>query len=184
MFILGGNAAGLLNKKESFLRNISIFKPAAYLIQESKVSQKNRVEVADYVIFEHIRKTGGGGGVLTAVHKALNPINIGDDVEGEEIVAVEATFGDRKLRLINGYGPQETETEEIKKKFFTRLDLEIKRAKMAGSLICRHGKSRKHASTDCGQIFRKLWTFLDKQQIFDRCTHKWPKFCITYPQLT
>ena len=135
MFILGGNAAGLLNKKDSFLRNISVFKPAAYLIQESKANQKNRVKVTDYVTFEHIRKTSGGGGVLTAVHKALNPINVGDDIEGEEIVVVEATFGERKVRLINGYGPQETETEEIKKNFFIRLDLEIKRAKMSGLLL-------------------------------------------------
>ena len=32
----------------------------------------------------------------------------------------------------------------------------------------RHGKSRKHASVACGQFFRKLWTFLDKQRIFGR----------------
>ena len=30
--------------------------------------------------------------------------------------------------------------------------------------ICRHGKSRKHASNACGQFLKKLWTFLDKQQ--------------------
>ena len=136
MFILGSNAAGLLNKKESFLRNIAIFKPAAYLIQESKLTQKNQVLVDDYVIFEHVRKHSGGGGVLTAVHKELNPISVSDEIEGEEIVVVEATTGGRKLRLINGYGPQETETEETRRNFFSRLDLEIKRAKMSGSLIC------------------------------------------------
>ena len=92
MFILGGNAAGLLNKKDSFLRNISIFKPAAYLIQESKVTHKNRVEVADYVIFEHVRKTSGGGGVLTAVHRALDPINVGEDTDGEQTVVVEVNL--------------------------------------------------------------------------------------------
>ena len=85
MFILGGNAAGLLNKKDSFIRNISIFKPAAYLIQESKVTQKNRLEVTDYVIFEHVRKNSGGGGVLTAVHKALNPINVGDETKKQKL---------------------------------------------------------------------------------------------------
>ena len=29
----------------------------------------------------------------------------------------------------------------------------------------RHGKSRNHASTACGQFLRKLWTFWDKQRI-------------------
>ena len=27
--------------------------------------------------------------------------------------------------------------------------------------VVRHGKSRKHVSLACGQVFRKLWTFLD-----------------------
>ena len=78
MFILGGNAAGLSNKKESFLRNISIFKPAAYFIQESKLTRKNKILVDDYVIFEHIRNNTVGGGVLTAVHKALNPVSVSE----------------------------------------------------------------------------------------------------------
>ena len=115
MFILGGNAAGLLNKKSSFLRNILIFKPAAYLIQETKVNRKNQLLVDDYVIFEHVRKVNAGGGVLTAVHKALDPISIGDEIDGEEFVVVEATLGDKKLRLINGYAPQETETEKARR---------------------------------------------------------------------
>ena len=136
MFILGGNAAGLSNKKESFLRNISIFKPAAYFIQESKLTRKNKILVDDYVIFEHIRNNTVGGGVLTAVHKALNPVSVSEEIEGEEIVVVEANLGKRKVRLINGYGPQESENEQVKKNFYSRLDVEVKRAKMAGTLIC------------------------------------------------
>ena len=31
---------------------------------------------------------------------------------------------------------------------------------------CKHEKSPKHASVACGQLLRKLWTFLDPQQIF------------------
>ena len=138
MFILGGNSAGLVNKNESFLRNISLFKPAAYFVQETKVPKKNKIQVDDYIIFENIRSKTTGGGILTAVHKALNPINVSDDVEGEEILVVEATISNnrQKIRFINGYGPQENENEEIKKNFYTRLDLEIKRAKFSGALVC------------------------------------------------
>ena len=139
MFILGGNSAGLANKKESFLRNISLFKPAAYFVQETKVNKKNKIQVDDYIIFENIRSKTTGGGILTAVHKALNPINVcDDDVEGEEILVVEAKISNnrQKIRFINGYGPQENENEEIKKNFYTRLDLEIKRAKFSGALVC------------------------------------------------
>ena len=136
MFILGSNSAGLMNKKESFQRNISLFKPAAYFIQESKVPKKNRIALNDYEIFEHIRNNTAGGGLLTAVHKSLNPISVSEEIEDEEILGVEATFGQNKLRLINGYGPQENETEETRKAFYTRLDFEIKRAKLSGCLIC------------------------------------------------
>ena len=68
MFILGGNSAGLLNKKESFLRNVSLFKPAAYFIQETKFTKKNKIQVDDYVIFENIRNRTGGGGIMTGSH--------------------------------------------------------------------------------------------------------------------
>ena len=34
------------------------------------------------------------------------------------------------------------------------------------SELGRHGKSCKHASIACGQLLRKLWTFLDEQCIF------------------
>ena len=128
MFILGGNSAGLVNKRESFLRNISLFKPVAYLIQESKVSRKNKIMVDDYAIFELIRTNTAGGGLLTAVHKSLKPVNVSEEVEGEEILVIEANFGQKKIRLINGYGPQESEKEEKRKSFYSRLDFEIKRA--------------------------------------------------------
>ena len=32
--------------------------------------------------------------------------------------------------------------------------------------LSRHGKSWKHASIACGQFWRKLWTFLEKQHFF------------------
>ena len=35
-------------------------------------------------------------------------------------------------------------------------------------ITTRHGKSRKHASIALGQIFRKVWKFLDKLKIFGR----------------
>ena len=42
----------------------------------------------------------------------------------------------------------------------------------------RHGNSRKHASIACGQLLRKLWTFLDEQYIFGNLTHKCPQNCV------
>ena len=74
MYFMGCNAAGLLNKLESLKRNIKMFNPGAIFIQESKTKRKNKVKLTDYVIFEKIRINRGGGGLLTGVHKNLEPM--------------------------------------------------------------------------------------------------------------
>ena len=134
MCILGTNAAGILNKTDSFKRNISNFNPGVFFIQESKVPRKGKIKLSDYVIFERVRKVCGGGGLLTAVHKNLNPVSVGDDSE-EEVLVVEAQLLDKKVRFINAYGPQEDEVENSKS-FFAKLDEVVKSAKIAGTLIC------------------------------------------------
>ena len=135
MNIIGCNSAGLLNKVESLKRNIQVFQPGVIFIQESKTKRKNKVKLGNYVIFEKIRKDCGGGGLLTAVHKNLEPISVGEDTD-EEVLVVEAKLANRKVRLINAYGPQETETEDKKKSFFNKMDEEIKGAKIAGTMVC------------------------------------------------
>ena len=135
MFILGANAAGLFNKRESFLRNISLFNPGVFFIQESKARIKNKIVMNDYITFELLRNNSGGGGLLTAVHKSLNPVSIICD-DDEELLIVEAKLAQSKVRFINGYGPQEKAPEDSRKSFFHQLDLEVKKSKLAGSLIC------------------------------------------------
>ena len=61
-------------------------------IQETKFTKKNKIQVDDYAIFKNIRNKTAGGGIMIAVHKALQPINVSEDVEGEEILVVEATI--------------------------------------------------------------------------------------------
>ena len=134
MCILGTNAAGILNKTDSFKRNISNFNPGVFFIQESKVPRKGKIKLSDYVIFERVRKVCGGGGLLTAVHKNLNPVSVGDDSE-EEVLVVEAQLLDKKVRFINAYEPQENEVENSKS-FFPKLYEVVKSAKIAGTLIC------------------------------------------------
>ena len=136
MVIIGANAAGLSNKTDSLLRLISVFNPGVLFIQETKARRKNKIKLCNYECFESVRDNSEGGGVLTAVHKALNPIEIPVDNECE-IVVVEAIFAKlkRRVRLINGYGPQENLPEEKRRSFFNQIDLEVKKAHLAGALI-------------------------------------------------
>ena len=134
MFILGANSAGILNKQESFYRNINLFNPIAFFLQETKTRFKNKLKHPNYTFFEYIRKNCGGGGLITAVHNNLSPVQVSDDDENEVLV-VETKIGDKKLRLINGYGPQEA-NEEASKSFMNRIDLEVKSSMLAGALVC------------------------------------------------
>ena len=80
-------------------------------------------------MFELVRKNSGGGGLLTAVHKSLKPVSVSNEDE-KEILVVEANIATSKVRFFNGYGPQENASEEIRKSFFSQLDLEVKRSKL------------------------------------------------------
>ena len=116
MFILGANSAGLLNKKESFMRNISLFNPGVFFIQESKARIKNKIVLTNYINFELLRKNSNGGGLLTAVHKSFKPVNISSD--DDELLVVEANVSETKVRFINGRGPQENAPEDSRKSFY------------------------------------------------------------------
>ena len=134
MNIIAANAAGLKNKTDSLLRLISIFKPCAIFIQETKVKRK-QFNFEGYDCYELLRPESDGGGLLTAVHKSLKSVEVSTDSE-QEILVVEASMFNQKVRLINGYGPQEYWQDDRRKSFFNQLDLEIKKSKLSGALTC------------------------------------------------
>ena len=49
---------------------------------------------------------------------------------------MQTKIANRIIRFINAYGPQEDEKDEIRKSFYSRLDQETKRSKLAGTMIC------------------------------------------------
>ena len=120
---------------ESLYRIINVFQPGVIFLQETKIRVKNKLKLRGYHVFENIRVNSAGGGLMTAVHESLNPVDVSlnDDTE---ILTVEAKVNKFKVRFINGYGVQENSSEEQKRNFYDGLDLEIKRAKTAGAFIC------------------------------------------------
>ena len=77
-------------------------------------------KLANYVVFEQIRRDKGGGGPLTAVHRNLSPVSVSED-DNIEVLAVQGNINNKKVRFINGYGPQENSDDETKMKFLTNL---------------------------------------------------------------
>ena len=72
---------------------------------------------------------------MTAVHTNLEPVLISEDNEAE-ILVVQAKIGNLNCRFINAYGPQEYAKSDEKLRFYSKLDQEIKNAKLFDCLIC------------------------------------------------
>ena len=88
-------------------------------IQETKLRQKNKLMLNGYVVFYSPRPNSAGGGILTAVHEALEPTDISNNDDNVEILTVEAKIKNQKVRFINGYVVQENTSEDQKWSFMT-----------------------------------------------------------------
>ena len=70
-----------------------------YFVWETKVPHKGKIKLNDYFIFESVCQVGGG--ILTAVHKNLNPVSVGDEYE-EEVLVVQTKIQDKKEDRVGG----------------------------------------------------------------------------------
>ena len=132
--IFSTNAAGLKFKIESLKNEITNTNAAIFTVQETHFEKKGKLKVDGFEIFETIRKKKDGG-TLVGIHKALNPMLIKDYSETFELITVEITVGNKEIRIISGYGPQEYWTEEEKMPFFMALEDEIVKAQLLGKSI-------------------------------------------------
>ena len=133
--ILGNNVNGLNSKWESFISVLQYFDgPNCILLQETKLNKCLKSKLTGYEIFPpDFRKSDGI--VLTAVDKNLSPVHIPIESDDVDIVIVEAVVGNRRIRIINGYGPQETDTKSKRNKFWEVLETEVVNAKNDGCLL-------------------------------------------------
>ena len=105
------------------------------MIQETNFKVKGKFQMEEYEIFESIRQNKEKGGCLMGIHKSLKPVLIDEYSETLEIILTEIRIGDKEIRIITGYGPQEHWPDSEKMPFFGRLEEEISKAIMAGKSV-------------------------------------------------
>ena len=127
--IVGANANGLNAKKETFFNMINQFNPSVITIQETKMRKVGQIRIPGYQNFEKIRTGKTGGGLLTSVIEDLNPVLISTAKDDIEIITVEADLGTEKVRIINGYGPQEDDDPQLVLGFWQEFEAQILQAK-------------------------------------------------------
>ena len=132
--VLGSNCNGLKGKMESLLSVIKrLDYPACIMLQETKLNFPGTIQLEGYQVFERIRKSQGGGGLLTAVRSNLHPVLITSGSDETEILSVQVEVAGQNIRILNGYGPQEVaqaqrtsdEQNQIINKFWYELKVEV-----------------------------------------------------------
>ena len=87
------------------------------------------MKIPGYQAFDKVRSIKGGGGLLTMVDEDLNPVLVSQGNDDVEILVVEANIGEKKLRIINAYGPQEDDNSQDILSFWQELEGEVIKAK-------------------------------------------------------
>ena len=132
--IFSTNAAGLKNKLESFKNELNHTNAGIFTIQETHFKKKGTLKIQGFEIFEAIRDKQKGG-TMIGIHESLNPILIQEYSSDFELLVVEINVAQRNIRIITGYGPQETWGEQERLPFFLALENEINKAEMEGKEI-------------------------------------------------
>ena len=171
--IFGNNANGLKAKRHSLINSMKNFGgPSCVLIQETKLRFPGTFKMTGYQIFEKTR-SGLGGGLLTAIDESLSPVLISSGSEDVEILVVQILIGTQKIRILNGYGPQESENKGKIFSFWQELEKEIidakeeecfiliqmdANAKLGGEVL----KNDSHSMSVNGQ---RLWDIIQRQNL-------------------
>ena len=107
---------------------------SVFTIQETHYETKGKLRIDGFEIFESIRNKVKGGTAI-GVKAALKPVLVEEYSEEFELLVVEVKAGNRNVRIMSGYGPQENWAELARKPFFLALEEEIIKAELAGASV-------------------------------------------------
>ena len=124
----------LKGKLNSFKSELKLSNAAIFSVQETHYATKGKVQIENFEVFESIRKKVKGG-TMIGVHKGLKPFLIQEYSSDFELLVVEVKVANRDVRIISGYGPQESWPETERMPFFLALEQEIVKAELDGKSI-------------------------------------------------
>ena len=127
------------SKRESFESVIKQLDAGVTMLQETKLYRKGTMKFKNMCVFEKIRNQNEGGGLMTLIHENFKPVLIPMEncsQTSQNVLVVECTIGQKRMRFINAYGVQETASVEVRSEFFSLLDQEVQFCLNQGIYLC------------------------------------------------
>ena len=132
--IFSANAAQLQGKLQSLKEELKTNNISIFTLQETHFSRKGKIQIESFEIFEAIRSKAKGGTAI-GVLKGLKPVLIKEYSEEFELLVVEVKTTTKDIRIVTGYGPQESWPIALRIPFFNALEEEIVKAELDGKSI-------------------------------------------------
>ena len=185
--IFYNNINGFKSKSNSMVNIIRKSRPTIVALCETKMGNNGKLKeiFSNYEIVPRITKQGKGG-LLIAVEKNFfaESREVTDSPDGNIMAVRLKVSDDCCLRLILGYGPQETEPAEEREAFMTELEIELERCSDLGEWPILIGDMNAKVQLSNGQLEdlspngKLLKILVDKHQLSilnfsDKCQGKW-----------
>ena len=130
------NVNGIKSKEISTKDILKKLAPKVIALCETKLPSDNFIKtmLPDYEINSRPTKTGQSGLVIAVRKQTFNSVLDVTTTSHNNIVVTRIGLDTMAVRVILGYAPQETESQDWREIFFTELEIEIGYCKLAGDL--------------------------------------------------
>ena len=131
------NVNGFKGKQESIKNIVEKIQPKIVAICETKLGcgQTIKSTLPGYEVCPRNNKTGQKGLAVCVKKNTFRSVLDVTSSTSDDIIAVRIEMTqDIVVRVILGYAPQETEPAETREEFFTELEIEVAKCKMADDL--------------------------------------------------
>jgi exonuclease III len=186
MTIFYSNMNGFQSKKESLRLAVEKLNPEIISLCETKLPAGTAVKdtFPEYEVCTKPTKVGKSGLALCVKKGRFQTVMDVTSSPLDDILVVRICMGNSSIRVVLGYAPQETANPDVRETFFSELQVEITKSKMAGEEVIIIGDMNakieniegeiKHIS-DNGRLLQEAVENQDLQVLnfHQRCQGKW-----------
>ena len=173
------NINGLSSKTESLKKIMSTLGPDIVVLCETKLSKSTKgvlnhtFDKKQFTVIPRFTKAGKEGLVIAVKHNTFQSILDVTSTNLNTIMSVRLSSGQKNIRLILGYAPQEDDENDTRDEFFQELELELRSCITSGDipLIVGDFNARLEPSAQCIQGIptsengKLLWDILKEHEM-------------------